>query len=122
MRVQIDIRRLRLPSIPMEPGMIDMLAHDPSTDEIVLVAKDRRPWDGSSERLVALEEKLNTYASFLLDGELAEAHPELVGKRARIELRCAHVPDESALNFLERVHDQLAFQHIKLQVVVKQIA
>jgi len=55
----------------------------------------------------------------LLDGEMANAHPELAGKPALIELRCAHIPDSRALELLGLIHDQLAFQEIKMEVVVK---
>ncbi len=76
------------------------------------------PWDGSDERLHELQERFNAYASFLLDGECVETHPELTGKRARIEVRCAHMPDQRALELLGMIHDQLAFQDIKLEVIV----
>ena len=74
---------------------------------------------GSEEQLLALQERFNAYVSFLLDGEMAEAHPELAGKPARIELRCAHMPDTRALELLGLIHDQLAFQEIELEVIVK---
>ena len=77
-------------------------------------------WDGSDEQLLALQERFNTYVSFLLDGEMAETHPELAGKPTRIELRCAHMPDTRALELLGRIHDQLAFQEIRLEVVVRE--
>jgi hypothetical protein len=77
-------------------------------------------WDGSDEQLLALQERFNIYVSFLLDGEMAEAHPELAGKPTRIELRCAHVPVARALELLGLIHDQLAFQEIKMEVVVRE--
>ena len=49
---------------------------------------------------------------------MAAAHPELIGKRVRIELRCDHMPDARALRLLELIHDQLTFQEIKMEVVV----
>jgi len=49
---------------------------------------------------------------------LAEAHPGLVSKLARIELRCQHMPDARAVELLGMIHDQLAFQNIKMEVVV----
>jgi hypothetical protein len=100
-------------------GVIDMIAEDTKTSEAVLVMNEPNEWDGSEERLLALQERFNAYVSFLLDGEMAETHPELTGKPARIELRCAHMPDESALELLGLIHDQLAFQEIKLEVVVR---
>jgi hypothetical protein len=98
--------------------VIDLLAHDTRTDEVLLVMNEPRAWDGSDERLHELQERFNAYASFLLDGELAESHPELVKKHARIELRCAHLPDTRVLELLGMIHDQLAFQEIKMEVVV----
>ncbi len=43
---------------------------------------ESRPWDDSDLQLFQLQEKFNAYVSFLLDGEMAEAHPELAGKNA----------------------------------------
>ena len=100
------------------PRVIDLFAHDPTTGAVLLVMNEPRPWDGSDLRLHELQEKFNAYASFLLDGEMIEAHPELAGKGARIELRSAHMPDERALELLNRIHDQLAFQQIRMEVVV----
>jgi hypothetical protein len=99
-------------------GVIDVIAHDTKTNESVLVMNEPNEWDGSDEQLLALQERFNAYVSFLLDGELAEAHPELAGKPARIELRCAQMPDARALELLGLIHDQLTFQEIKLEVIV----
>src|SRR5437879_12308396 len=73
--------------------MIDLIGQDPKTGEVVLVMNQPDEWAGSDEQLLALQERFNAYVSFLLDGELSEAHPELADKPARIELRCAHIPD-----------------------------
>ena len=100
-------------------GLIDVVAHDAKTDEAVFVMNEPNEWDGSDEQLLALQERFNAYVSFLLDGEMAEAHPELAGKPARIELRCVHMPDTRALELLGLIHDQLAFQDVKLEVVVR---
>ena len=74
---------------------------------------EERPWDDSELQLFQLQEKFNAYVSFLLDGEMAEAHPELAGKKARIEVRCATVPEGRALDLLTMIHDQLALQEIE---------
>jgi hypothetical protein len=98
--------------------LIDVIAQDPKTGEVVLVMNKPDEWDDSDEQLLALQERFNAYVSFLLDGEMASDHPNLAGKPARIELRCAHMPDTRALELLGLIHDQLAFQEIKLEVVV----
>ncbi len=99
--------------------VIDVIASDPKTGEVVLVMNEPNEWNGSDDQLLALQERFNAYVSFLLDGEMAADHPEIAGKRARIELRCAHMPDARALELLGLIHDQLAFQDIKLEVVVR---
>src|SRR6476469_9642482 len=100
-------------------GVIDVIAHDPKTGEAVLVMNEPNEWDASDEQLLDLQERFNAYVSFLLDGEMAEAHPEFAGKPTRIELRCAHMPDMRALELLGLIHDQLAFQEIKMEVVIR---
>ncbi len=99
-------------------GVIDLIGHDTKMDEAVLIMNEPDVWDGSEAQLHGLQERFNAYASFLLDGECVEAHPELAGKRARIEVRCAHMPDARAIELLGMIHDQLAFQEIKMEVVV----
>jgi hypothetical protein len=101
-------------------GVIDVIAHDTKTGEVVLVMNEPDKWDGSDARLLALQERFNAYVSFLLDGEMVSEHPELAGKSVRIEVRCAHVPDPRAIELLGMIHDQLAFQEIKMEVIVKE--
>ena len=101
-------------------GVIDMIAHDAKTDEAVLVMNEAQPWNGSDEQLFELQERFNAYVSFLLDGEFAEWHPELAKKRARIEMRCTHMPDNRAIDLLAQIREQLSHQEIDVQVVVKE--
>ena len=100
-------------------SIIDLIAEDTKTGEVVLGMNEPNEWVGSDEQLLALQERFNAYVSFLLDGEMAEAHPELAGKRARIELRCAHMPDARTLELLGLIHDHLAFQELKLEVIIR---
>ena len=108
-----------MPTRKDRTGVIDVIAQDAKTDDVVLVMHEPNEWDGSDEQLLSLQERFNAYVSFVLDGEMAEAHPQLVGRPTRIELRCAHMPDARALELLGHIHDQLAFQEISLEVVVK---
>jgi len=59
------------------PAVIDLFGFDQKTGEVLLAMNESRPWDGSDERLHELQEKFNAYVSFLLDGEMIAAHPEL---------------------------------------------
>ena len=104
---------------PERTGVIDVIAQDAKTGEVVLVMNEPNEWDSSDERLLSLQERFNAYVSFLLDGEMESGHPELAGKPTRIEVRCTHMPDARAIELLSLIHDQLAFQDIKLEVVVR---
>src|SRR6476469_1221661 len=99
-------------------AVIDLFAIDEKSGDAFLVMTEDRPWDGSDLRLHELQEKFNAYVSFLLDGEMLAEHPELAGKRARIELRSKAMPDERAIELLGLIHDQLALQEIAMEVVV----
>jgi hypothetical protein len=101
-------------------GVIDLLTYDAKNGHSTLVMVEPRPWDGSEARLFQLQEKLNAYVSFALDGELAESYPDIAGLPLRIVLECATYPDEATIDLLEKVREQLGFQEIDLQVVVKE--
>jgi hypothetical protein len=98
--------------------MLDAFAHDTREDVLVLAMFETRPWENGERQLFQLQEKLNAYVSFILDGEMKENFPHLHGKPVRIELRTSHEPSERALGFLGRARDQLALQQISLEVVV----
>jgi hypothetical protein len=85
------------------PAVIDLVAHDPSCDEVVLAMYEERAWDGSEDRLFELQEKFNTYLSFALDGEMSESYPQYQGKKIRIQLNCFYSPDTAAFEFLDQV-------------------
>jgi len=99
-------------------GMLDAFAHDTREDILVLAMFETRPWEYGERQLYQLQEKLNAYVSFILDGEMKESFPHLLGKPVRIELRTAHEPPQRAMDFLGRAHDQLALQQIELSVVL----
>lgn len=102
-------------------GVIDLLTHDAKNGRVTLFMVEPRPWDGSELRLFQLQEKLNAYVSFALDGELADSYPALAGLPLTIVLESAAYPDDATIDLLEKVREQLGFQQIDLQVVVKEV-
>ncbi|SRR5258707_10157769 len=98
--------------------VIDIVADDAKTGEVVLIMLEPRPWDGSELRLFQLQEKINAYLSFALDGEMADAYPALAGKPLRLQVDCVTMPDSTVVEFLSTVREQIAFQCINLEVRV----
>jgi hypothetical protein len=66
--------------------------------------------------LFQLQEKLNAYISFALDGELADSYPELAGQPLSVVVRCLEMPPSEAVEFLGKVREQIALQGIDLIV------
>ncbi len=98
--------------------VIDLIAHDSKTGEVVLIMLEERPWDGSEHRLFQLQEKINAYLAFALDGEMAEAYPQFDGRKLRLQLDCVGMPGSDVVSFLSAVREQIEFQGINLEVRV----
>jgi len=98
--------------------MLDAFAHDTREDILVLAMFETRPWEFGEQQLYQLQEKLNAYVSFILDGEMKENFPHLLGKPVRIELRTAYEPPQRAMDFLGRAREQLGLQGIQLEAVL----
>jgi hypothetical protein len=105
-----------MPHGVQHPNVIDVVAHDVKTDEVALIMHEAREWDGSDGRLFQLQEKINAYLAFALDGEMAGAYPAFVGKAIRLQLDCATAPDVRTLGFIDVVRRQIAYQGIKFEI------
>ncbi len=98
--------------------MIDLIAQDPASSEVVLGMTEPRPWDGSDRRIYELQEKVNTYLSFALDGEMAENFPQFAEKTVRLQLDCVEAPDPKTEHFIGLIRQQIGFQGIEFSVRV----
>ena len=100
------------------PGVLDAFAYDGRRDTLVLAMYETRPWTGGEHQLFQLQEKLNAYASFILDGEMKDSFPQYAEKPIEIQLRTRHEPDEVALRLLTGAREQLALQQIRLETIL----
>ena len=89
---------------------------DSATGEVVLVMFEPRPWEGGDKQLFQLQEKLNSYLSFVLDGEMTEQLPQTIGKKVRITLACADEPPAPVTDLLLKVREQISLQGLNLTV------
>jgi hypothetical protein len=99
-------------------GVIDFLAYDQGPGEVLLTMVETRPWQPGSLQLFQLQEKLNAYLSFVLDGEMLEAYPQFARKPVRVRLECATPPGAEETAFLQHVYEQAALQGIAFEVEV----
>jgi len=80
--------------------VVDLISVDAATDAVVLTMIERRPWGASDRQFQQIEEKINRYMGYALDGFLAEHYPHFEGKKVQIRLECAEAPHGEAVLFV----------------------
>ena len=90
------------------PRVIDLIAFDAETDEVVVTMIEFRPWKNDPTQLEELEEKCNNYADYILDGHLTAQYPQYLNKKVRIELRCATDPVGESVSLINAMDQFLA--------------
>jgi hypothetical protein len=86
-----------------QPNVIDFVAHDPTSDEALLVMVQDEPWGESGLQLPFLEDKFNTYFSFVCSGELERSYPALRGKTVHIQVHAVSSPSDREVEFFRIV-------------------
>jgi hypothetical protein len=102
-----------------KPNIVDAMGLDEASGRLILVIRHDGAWDGSSGQLYLLQEKLNAYLSYALDGEMAETTPEFANRPLGLLIDSALSPDPRTLHLLAHVRRQIAFQDITLEVRVR---
>ncbi|RME29062.1 MAG: hypothetical protein D6798_01040 [Deltaproteobacteria bacterium] len=102
-------------------GTIDYLAIESGSGRVVLAISDHLDWTEPKQHLYVLQEKLNTYISFVESGQVWEEASTRAGKEitsggsevvVRVFLR--HEPPQLFHDFLDHVNN--AVQALKLSV------
>lgn len=89
---------------------------------VALIMCEDRPWDGSEGRRVELRKKINTYAAYARQGQLATDFPDLAGKTLSLQLWCIqHRPDSQLMKFLDQANAQLAQHSLQIRVRVIEV-
>lgn len=100
------------------PAILDLITVDPASGDVVLAMIERRRWGAHADQLRQVEEKINRYLGYVLDGFLAEQYPQYVGKRVRIRLDCAEAPHGTFVRFVEAATAAIEAQGIAFEVNV----
>lgn len=82
------------------PAIVDLIAWDPASERVVLAMLERRPWGSHALQLRQIEEKINRYLGYVLDGHIGQHYPQYVGKNVCIRLDCADAPTGEAERFV----------------------
>lgn len=83
---------------------------------VVLSMIEERPFDGSDTRLRELEDKVNSYLAFVLDGHMRRQHPELDPSQVQIRLDFFGRMDERTRAVLPEIELLLAGYGIDFKI------
>ena len=89
-----------------DPGTIDDV-RVPRRGAIELIVQHDGRWDGSDRRQVLLQEKVNRYLEYVVDGELAADHPAARGRRWVVVIETAAAPDARTQVYLRAADREL---------------
>lgn len=76
-------RQSNPPQSLFNPEKLDLVTQGQAGEANLYVIQDQ-PWIGSAAEIESLEQKLRTYVTFALDGQMHELYPELRGQEWRI--------------------------------------
>jgi hypothetical protein len=79
--------------------VIDIISMSKDGSSVTLTATDHLDW-GGKEHLMMIQDKLNSYLSFVESGEIFESYPNAKGKELIIDIVCKYTPDEEGVRFL----------------------
>lgn len=82
--------------------VVDFVGIDKKSGEVTLAISDHLEW-AESNHLYLLQEKINSYLSYIESGEILEKIPDAGNRRMVIEVHSKFEPDEEGLIFLSKV-------------------
>ena len=82
-------------------GVIDVISINDEEDSITLHIADHLEWDDKNEKLLLLQEKINSYLAFIEGGEIAENYQGKVFSQVIISVASKFSPSKEGLKFLK---------------------
>jgi hypothetical protein len=104
------------------PAIVDLISLDDMSGCVVLTMIERRAWDGGTRQFEQIEEKINRYLGYILDGHLARHYPQYAGRRAQIRLECAEPPAGEATRFVAAAGHAIRAEGVDFAVIVSNAA
>ena len=90
---------------------VDMVTHDPTTDELVLYVVADGPWPQSDHDygavLKSIQDKILDVVDASIDGGIAAVYPDSLGKRIRIQVDSPNGCPERLDHLIKRIDSYL---------------
>jgi len=94
--------------------IVDLISTTPD-EKVMLTISDHLPWDEENEHLLVLQDKLNSYLTFIESGEIFESYPIAKNKSFIIEVTMKYAPNEVAVVFLNRSKELIEKTGVQLR-------
>lgn len=98
------------------PGVVDLISRDDDTGEVVLTIVEERAWGSVRTQLPELQDKLNSYLGYVLDGFLVKEYPQYEEHPVRFELDCAAEPRAEEQGFMTAFRNYADTQGIRFVI------
>jgi hypothetical protein len=85
------------------PKVVDLIGFDAVERAVVLTMIETRPWGASPDQIKQVEDKFNSYLSYVAAGHLEREYPQYAGAPVIFRLDCVEPPGEQERAFLEAV-------------------
>jgi len=86
--------------------VINLITHNPKTDDVTLVLVETEPWGPDGDHHDTLRAKLDAYVRFVTSGQFGRDYPQLAGKRVRFRIDCHHPVGVKEVAFLYRYRSE----------------
>ncbi len=87
-----------------QTDVIDFIGVSESDNEVVLTISDHLEWGSDTQNhLLLLQEKINSYLSFIEGGQLLESYPDSEGKKPIISIVGQYPLNSEAESFINQV-------------------
>ena len=99
-----------------QTDIVDAIGIDSTTGEVVLTITDHLEWMGNDQsHLLLLQDKINTYLSFVESGEILKEYPDSENRQVLIDVVCKYALSDQAQAFYNQVVEAIEGSGIKLQ-------
>jgi len=92
---------------------LDLITFDEKNNRLKLIMVEERQWDEDSEMYQQLQEKINSYLTFIESGQLKENYPEYCDKKILIQLDMAFEPSGYIVQLIPRIRKVFKEQNIE---------
>ena len=99
-----------------QTNVVDAIGVDNASGDVVLTITDHLEWSRNDDKhMLLLQEKINSYLSFVESGEVLDSYPDAKGRVVLIDVVCKYPLSQQAQGFYSQIAPIVEGAGIKLQ-------